>query len=180
MRFNSVLGLVATVAALSLSTISATQAAGAWFDLEGEGTGEFNFEFTEFETISVESGAFYDFNGGAGTSGNALAKGEFTGVGGLFFEQAAGSGDAWSDTLGNNYAASTFSSEAFSANGGFAADFDLAGLNSKMSYEGLAVAGGAGQANSGLTWTNTTTNGWSAGFDYDVEADGVLNYGFTP
>lgn len=180
MQFKSVLGLVAAAAILSFSTVSATQAETAWFNLEGEGAGEFNFEVTELETVSVESGAFYDFNGGAGTNGNALAKGEYTGVGGLFFEQATGGGNALSDTLGNNYATSNFSSEAFSANGGFAADLDLAGLNSKMSYEGLAVAGGAGQANSGLTWTNTTTNGWSAAFDYDVEADGGLNYGSTP
>lgn len=178
MKFKSLSGILAIAALLSTTAMASAQT--AWFNLEGEGEGEFNFEVTEFQTVSVESGAFYDFNGGAGTNGDAFAKGEYTGVGGLFFEQAAGSGDAWSDTLGNNYANSTFGSEAFSANGGFAADFDLAGLNSKMSYEGLAVGGGAGQANSGLTWTNTQTNGWNANFDYDVEADGGLNYGFQP
>lgn len=179
MQTKSILGIL--VAALAIATFSvptAGYAAGFVFDIAGEGEGEFNFEVTESNSFTFESGSLYNFNGGAGSEGNAWSNGGFSAVYGSFDENAGGWGNALSDTLGNNYANAGFSSASYAENGGYAADLAL-GLSS-VDFSGLTVAGGAGSANTGLTWTNTYTQGWGASFDYSVDADGAGFYGFAP
>lgn len=166
------------VSAAFVGFVAPASAGTLWFGLNGVGDGDFNFEITETETFSFESGSSYNFNGGAGSNGNAWADGGASNVYGSFDEFAGGNGNAWSDTAGNNYANSTFSSASYAENGGEAADLAF-GLSS-LSFNGLTVAGGAGQANTGLTSTSIYTKGWGANFDYDVNANGGLNFGYVP
>lgn len=162
---------IAAMTALSFLVPSmAVQAADFEFEsnLAGDGEVNWNFDFAETNDWAVNSGSTFNFNGGAGTEGDALAKGAFTGVGGVFYEYAGGDGDAYSNTLGINAAEAQFSSGSFAANGGFAADLNF-GDPSKISHSGLVTAGGAGSVETGLTLGTEYAYNQTGSSSYDFE-----------
>jgi hypothetical protein len=149
---------------------TAVQAADFEFDsnLAGDGEVNWNFDFAETEDWSSQAGAEFNFNGGAGTNGEALAKGAFTGVGGVFYEYAGGDGTAYSHTNGTNAAEAEFSAGSFGINGGFAADLNF-GDPSKISHSGVITAGGAGSVETGLTTGTEYAYSQTGGGAYDFE-----------
>jgi hypothetical protein len=162
------MGLVALSAVLVAST---SFAAEFEFELEGDGELEWAFEQTESSDMTLSSGAEFNFNGGAGTDGYAKVVGDYSGVAGVFAEGAAGYGLAYGDTDGNNHAEAGYAAGALSINGGYAADAD------KISYEGLATAGGAGGVETSLTygWDTIYTNAGTGMYNVDADLAGSFN-----
>ena len=157
------------IAALAALLVSSSASAGDFefeSNLEGDGELEWNFDFTETEDFSELSGATFNFSGGAGTDGEAFANGEFTGVGGVFYEYAGGDGNAYSNTDGSNYAEAQFGSGSLAASAGFAGDLDFG--DTEIDFGGLVTAGGAGTVETGLTY----------GTEYSYSQTGTGSYDY--
>lgn len=179
MRINSILSLVVASLAVATFTFPSTGlGAGFEFDLEGDGEGVFEFEVNETISTTNFTKANFEFNGGAGTQGNAWADGQFSAVGGFYLEDAGGAGNAFSDTALGNYANASFASSSYGVNGGVAADWG-SGL-SNIGHFGLIQAGGAGSAGTGITIGSTESWLLDGGFAYEIDADGEASFGFTP
>lgn len=162
------LSAMTALAPILLST-TAVQAADFEFDANIEGDGELAWEvdFTESTNWALRSGSEFNFGGGAGADGQATANGQWTGVGALFGEYGYGNGDAYSNTLGGNYAAAEYHSGSAALAGGFAADANFNGDPSKMKFTSIITNGGAGSAETGLTY----------GVDFAYNQQGLVTYG---
>ncbi len=180
---KNVLSIAAVLAAFSLF-VAPVMAAGFTFDnnLEGDAEVEWDFTATESNDETVSAGANYNFNGNAGTNGNAVAEGQWTGVGGVFLEAAGGYGLANSNTSGTNYAEAGYASGALSVNGGYAADQHVNGFMSEIEYSGLATAGGAGSVETGLTsgWETVYNNSGSGAGSYEFNNSGSSDFTLVP
>lgn len=174
---NVLLAGVAAFAMMAFGQVASAQSFDFDLDVQGEGNLDWDFEIQENEMTTDKSGSMFEFNGGAGADGEATAQGQWTGVGGVFGEYAYGTGDAYSDTIGGDYAQSEFHAGSGGLNAGFAADANFNGDTSKMKYGSIVTAGGAGSATTGLmdgTEYNYSQVG-SGSFDLDVDASGSLD-----
>jgi len=156
--------MTSAAAFFSLGLVGAASAQNFQFEETGSANGKFELEFTAEETITQKSGAEYSFNGGSGTEGNVLMKADdFTIAGGVSAQYAGGDGESYSNTNGTNYAVAKMESGAFNANGAFGLSQDFGpNATSKVSYDGTALAGGAG----------STVVGSSNGTKYELNVAG--------
>lgn len=158
----------ASVLALGVG-LSSASAADFQFDANVEGEGELVWEvdYTESWDTTLRSGSNFNFGGGAGADGEATAHGQWTGVGAVFGEYGYGTGDAYSNTLGGNYAEAEYHSGSGALAAGFAADANFNGDPSKMKFTSIITNGGAGSAETGLTY----------GVDFAYNQQGLVTYG---
>gem|GEM_PF-6075761 len=170
-RFFMKLFKTAAAAILGLAMMagmaSAQSAMNFEFEENGSASGEFEMNFTESSETTWTGGSEYTFNGGAGSEGKAVAEADdYTLAVGVTGQYAGGTGNAYSNTLGTNYAEASYGSGSFNANGALA--FDDGSGKSKVEYNGSALAGGAGSAGSGLSV--------GTAYEYSVAGDASGKY----
>lgn len=171
---------VATLAFTGLAAADSAQDFTFTSSNSGDGSLEWEFNFEESTETTVESGAEFAFNGGAGSNGEATADGEYALVGGVFGEMAGGQGNAYSNTNGANFAQASFTSGSFAANGGITYD-ETFGVNAaEISFSGLVTAGGAGSVDTGLTTGAAYTYQQTGSGSYEYSQNNSASQTATP